>query len=324
MAYPHVDALFNTSFPKGTGVELPVLRSVAQVLCQRAYSSTGRCFPSVPGISRHAQVGEDSTRDALDVLELLGLFRAERRTLASGGDTSSLYTLRNTMEVSWLTNGEEKHGVAFRGWCTDEDGGPWDGNYAAAPPPWPVRWEPIAYEVRLDEVEMEPPRLLKVRWPSGDEMALDERHQEWPHDRLWVVWSGYKGTREEPGDKEWVAYPFGEYVGGRVADSNSPLADSNPGDAHSNPAPCQEQPSPSLWAVLPLADSKGGGVLPATQISKLESVSRPVMRTLKAERAIKKEWGFAPSSSTDPFHYERKKKVEEEGERRILTPEELD
>ncbi len=98
----------------------------------------------------------------------------------------------------------------------------------------------------------------------------------------------------------------------------------NPGDAHSNPAPCQEQPSPSLWAVLPLADSKGGGVLPATQISKLESVSRPVMRTLKAERAIKKEWGFAPSSSTDPFHYERKKKVEEEGERRILTPEELD
>jgi hypothetical protein len=194
-----MDALLNTTLPdvEWTGLKPAVLRSVANVICARAHKTTGTCFPSIAGVVANSQVPVSTAKLALGWLELFGLFLRKERKLQNGADTSPLYTVRNVMEVSWISGNKERHGIAFKGWCWKEDGSPCDPGEMAVRPPWGISYPDSAFEVLGKDHVVDPAN------PIDAELT-------WPPESLFVVIEGSPGDPEQgvPADKRWVAYPY--------------------------------------------------------------------------------------------------------------------
>ena len=316
MAYQHSDALFNTALPgtEWTGLKPSVLRAVAQVICHRAYKSTGKCYPSLGDVVEHSQVPRSTAMLALDWLDIFGLFLKEDRTLDSGADTSPMYTVRNVMEVSWMWGGKKRDGIAFQGWCWKEDGSPCGPGEMAVRPPWGISQPQSALEVQgRDHVV--------------DESNPFDRILTFPPESLFVVFEGRPGDpeREIPDSKGWSALPYtlvapepGDALrkGGRLQPLDSPV---QPLDS-----PVQlsdrEGTAVGLWASGYWTE--GGQQLesgsPAIGLKQVkdDTVREQVIRTWKADTSIR---AYLLShhelrvGKDSPFYYPGPKDKEERG-----------
>ncbi len=324
MAYHHLDALLNTTLPgvEWTGHKPHVLRSVASVICARAYKTTGKCHPSNAGVVANSQVPESTAKLALGWLELFGLFLRRERQLSNGADTSPEYTVRNVMEVSWISGNKERHGIAFQGWCWTEDGSPCGPGGMAARPPWGISYPDSAFEVLGHDHVVDPANPLDVYFT-------------WPSKSLFVVVEGFPGDPEQgvTPDKRWVACPY-ELASPDVVDALAKRGRGQLltlGGQQLRGDGSVTGPSGSavgLWVAshwpergqVLMEEGSAIGLKQVKTNTEGEHVSQQVIRTWKAEAAIR---SYLLSNSdgyklkigkSSPFHYSSPKDEEEEDE----------